>query len=239
MRSSSHFNTLQQLAEKDGEAVWKIPSFAHCETQEPHLKGAVSIIDKLEFYLTDPVHPHSYAVLSDGTCLFILKRSHSFPSFYISAPIEFTNSDLIRILAYPFLIDAHSTLDSSANKGSDSPPLATDPEQVPPDTIPSTRFDIASSFPPIPVRFALLDHPHEMLMLHPTRPPLKTFGPISLSSFDAAPRRATVLRGQAGAEPIVLKMAEAGRDDATEREGRIYTERLSGLDGVPKLYAEG
>ncbi|KAJ7685305.1 hypothetical protein DFH06DRAFT_1313624 [Mycena polygramma] len=47
------------------------------------------------------------------------------------------------------------------------------------------------------------------------------------------------MRGLFGSNPIVIKLAEQDRDADTMAEGAIYRHRLQGIEGVPKLYAEG
>ncbi|KAJ6557363.1 hypothetical protein DFH09DRAFT_1163924 [Mycena vulgaris] len=237
-----HFQTLLNLAKEGGDTGWEVPRLADCTEIKgtAHLQGPTSIIGKVSYFLTDPEQPHSYAVLSDGTCLYLLvKRSPLFPSFFISPPILFTDPNLFRILAYPFLGDPPFTLDSSSpptgSDGLESPLPPTNP--APP--VPVSDSSSPSPLTPITIHFSLTDRPNKTATLHPVHPTLEPFDPIILSSFDTAPSRATILRGHAGAQPIVLKMAEEGRDDETEEEGNVYRERLRGLDGVPKLYAEG
>ena len=62
---------------------------------------------------------------------------------------------------------------------------------------------------------------------------------IVITSFDDAPSRATVMRGLLGSNPIVIKLAEQDRDGDIKTEGAIYRNKLRGIEGVPKFYAEG
>ncbi|KAJ6542574.1 hypothetical protein B0H19DRAFT_1076663 [Mycena capillaripes] len=76
----------------------------------------------------------------------------------------------------------------------------------------------ALHLPPSP----LGDRPDKTVLLKPSHPILENMGTIVLSSFDPAPSRAKIFRGHAGTQPIVLKMAEEGRDDETREEGKVY-----------------
>ncbi|KAJ7202802.1 hypothetical protein GGX14DRAFT_462387 [Mycena pura] len=209
-----HFNRLQTVAKNAGERGWTIPALRES---------------------------HSYVLLCDGTCIYVLvKRNLNSPSFYLSPPLSLVDPNLFRILAVPFMMDPPSSIIGSDSPESPSPTNTA----APPPTASSAHAaismaDPSSPFAPIPINQCLGDRPDKVVLLKPSHPILDDIGPIVLSSFDPAPSRATIFRGHAGTQPIVLKMAEEGRDDETREEGKVYRERLRGLEGVPKLYAEG
>ncbi|KAJ6520348.1 hypothetical protein C8R45DRAFT_58081 [Mycena sanguinolenta] len=68
----------------------------------------------------DPNQPHSHALLSDGVCLYVLlKRTDSSPAYFLSPALQYTDPDLISVLAYLCLGDHADDIDWSA------PPVST------------------------------------------------------------------------------------------------------------------
>ncbi|KAJ7153478.1 hypothetical protein C8R43DRAFT_1002167 [Mycena crocata] len=232
-----HFTQLLNFAKRGGKHGWMVPlPSAGAEGKE---KGPASIIQKLAYFMTDPEHPHSYAFLSDGTLIYVLyKQCESSPSFLISSPVELTDPNLFRLLAFPFF--------SESGPLTPNPPVLVPPtpSSFPPSSSASSAIlcapAISSSLSSlISLHFAMDDHPIRTAMLHPLHPTLEVTRPILLSSFDASPSQATIFRGHAGLQPVVLKMAGAGHDREAEEEGRVYRKFLDGVKGVPKLFAEG
>ncbi|KAJ7151615.1 hypothetical protein C8R46DRAFT_1229147 [Mycena filopes] len=228
-----HFGVLISQAQQPGG--WKIPRVSECTklSGTAELLGAVSIVSKLSYFLTDEQSPHHYAILHDARCLHLLvKRNANYPNFFISPPISLDDPRLFHVLTHLFLWDPPSSLEDGYDPP-DDPPVPNSPESPPP---PMYGEDISAGFATVLHRFK--DRPHKSTYFHITHY-TETIGPIVVSSFDNAPSRATVMHGMLGSNPIVIKLAEQDRDNDMKEEGEIYRTRLRGIEGVPKVYAEG
>ncbi|KAJ7757472.1 hypothetical protein B0H16DRAFT_1536775, partial [Mycena metata] len=219
-----HFAVLVSEAQKPGG--WAIP------------QGAVSIISKLSYYLTDDEDPHRYAILYDGRYLHILvKRNAHYPTFFISPAITLTDPFLFHVLIHLFLWDPPSSLEHGYDAAEDPPPDSA--EASPPTTVSSPPPDDEDSSAGITTVLQRckdrLPKSSVLKITHCT----ETIPALVVSSFDDAPSRATVMHGMLGSNQIVIKLAAQDRDNDTKAEGVIYRNRLRGIEGVPKFYAEG
>ncbi|KAJ7150235.1 hypothetical protein C8R46DRAFT_1124386 [Mycena filopes] len=172
-------------------------------------------------------------VINNGRCLHILvKRNEHHPNFFISPPISLNDLALFHVFVHIFLWDPPLLIEDGYDPPDDrSRPVP--PSEAPP---PPTHDDRSTGFVSIHQR---IEHrPPKISPLQITHS-METIGPILVSSFDDAPSRATVMHGMLGSNPIVIKLAAQDRDEAIMAEGAIYRERLQGIEGVPKFYAEG
>ncbi|KAJ7678264.1 hypothetical protein DFH06DRAFT_1168287 [Mycena polygramma] len=151
----------------------------------------------------------------------------------MSGAITLDDPHLLHVLVHLFLWDPPSSLED----GYDAPDRPPTPSSAnPPPPPPTLDQDGHARFVTVLQRCQdRVQKSTHLRITYLTEP----IGPITLSSFDNAPSRATVLHGTFALKPIVLKLAEQDRDADTQAEGVIYRERLQGVEGVPKLYAEG